>query len=339
MTFTQEKSPSVIRKLYRFFVPKTEKSSATLDLVLHTQQVVEHQKRAVSALIPAIPALAIIYVTVNVLVQVQGDKNLALAIVTNLPLGSLAMVVLLHAAGMILLGMAIAGPAVALDPTQTTFVRKFFWILTFVSAFIYALTISALFALLGLLLAYLTWRKSMAGAAKTFTFREWVQDDTPPQDEALCEIWIKARTLDKKNTDTGPEVYDSPAMTKLDRERRDRRRAIQGAATPDFRNALYRSGAVLISTYGLMMLTTAVQLGPLEIAQFKSGPSITGYVLIANEDRGIVFDPKTRVVKSVVASDITGRLLCTRTPSWSNVTLGDLNRLNSLSWQSRESCA
>lgn len=331
------KPQSLPGRIFRFFVPSAP-SKDRADLALHTAQVVEHEKRAVSATVPAIPAIAIIYVAVNVLVQVDGNKNLALAIVTNLPLGSLAMVVFLNAAGMIFMGLTIAGPAVVMDPTQTPFVRKFFALLTLASALIYALAFSALFALFVLIVAYATWRLRITLDNKPTTFEDWVKSDSAPDDAGLYEIWKKASTVLKEQA-PGEDAFKSPKLTSLKREARDRRRTIHDAANPDFRNAIYRSGAVLISTYGLMLLTSPVQLGPLEIVQLKTGASITGYVLIANEDRGVVYDAEAESARPIVASEITRRLICTKTPTWMSMTLGDLDRVSQLSWTQRESCS
>ncbi|MFC9354792.1 hypothetical protein [Arthrobacter sp. NPDC057013] len=281
--------------------------------------------------------MAVVYVTINVLVQTRGDKNLALAIVTNLPLGSLAMVVLLSASSLFLIGMLLAGPTVALDSTYTAPVRRFFSILTLACALMHALTASLVFSLVFLGFAYINWRLSVTSRERLISFDQWLDHKAGPEDAGLYEIWIKARALSQSAEGAACENVEK--LSRLKREMRDRHRAIRGAAQPDFRNAVYRSGSILISTYGLMLLTTPVQLGPTEIVQFKSGPSVTGYVLIANEDRGIVFDPKSRTAKSIVASDISRRLVCTRHPGWSSLTLGDLDRLDQFSWDSRETCA
>ncbi|TPV51052.1 hypothetical protein FJ661_09780 [Pseudarthrobacter phenanthrenivorans] len=332
------KALPVRQRIFRFLVPDRSRSGGRPDLVLQTAQVVEHEKRAVSAVVPAIPAIAIIYVAVNVLVQVGGNRNLALAIVTNLPLGSLAMVVFLNAAGMVLMGMAIAGPAVVLDQTQTSFVRQFFALATLASAIIYAFAFSALLAVFVLVMAYVAWRLRVPPEPLSLTFRDWVKSNTAPDDAGLYEIWKKARTIyEEQGSDEA--VFSSLKVVSLKREARERRRAIQSAATPDFRNAIYRSGAVLMSSYGLMLLTSPVQLGPLEIVQFKTGTSVTGYVLIANEDRGVVYDAKAKTVRPIVASEITGRLICTKTPTWLSMTIGDLGKASQLSWVQRESCS
>jgi hypothetical protein len=247
------------------------------------------------------------------------------------------MVVLLSASSLFLIGMSLAGPAVALDSSQTAPARRFFLVLTLACALIYALTASLVFAMVFLVLAYINWRVSVSRQPRSISFDQWVNDEVGPEDAGLYEIWAKARTLSQAIDDAAGE--NAEKVARLKREMRERKAAIRGAAQPDFRNAVYRSGSILISTYGLMLLTTPVQLGPIEIVQFKSGPSVTGYVLIANEDRGIVFDPKSRTAKSVVASDISRRLVCTRHPGWSSLTLGDLDKLDQFSWDSRETCA
>lgn len=330
--------PSGWVRFFRLFVPKISKSSERPDLVKQMREVTEHEQRTVSALLPTIPAAAVIYVTVNIMVQVQGNKNTALAIVTNLPLGSLAMVILINAANLILLSMTIAAPAIALDERQQPFVRKVFSVATFVCLYIYALAFSALFAAGSLLLTYIMWRIRHAASTRAQGFTEWVRDDTAPKDAALFEYWTKARTLmHTENAQT--ENTEDGKLLELRRAVRERRQEIWDAGKPDFRNAIYRSGALLISGYGIMLLTTPVQLGPLEIVQLKSGPSIMGYVLIASEDRGVVFDGKNKAVKPIVASDITRRLVCTKTPSWTSMTIGDLAKINEMTWTSREYCS
>ena len=56
----ESKNRSLLTRFFRLLVPKRTKSSDRPDMVRQTRDLIDHEQRTVSALLPAIPAAAVI---------------------------------------------------------------------------------------------------------------------------------------------------------------------------------------------------------------------------------------------------------------------------------------
>ncbi|GAA4265986.1 hypothetical protein [Frondihabitans peucedani] len=261
-----------------------------------------------------LPIAGALLAALNLLQQTHGDNRLTLAILQNVSLTSLAFAVLFGLSTAISAGLAIGFASLTADRSMPPSVRRAASLGTTALLVVTLWTQTATVFCVAFAICYYFWRfppkrfRDLDMQPSGVALEDWF-NLAQPEDVVLRSIWQQGRAADG----IGKEA--------LREKIRSRAKAIS-----DTRPAGIVSGAwvvvfAIFGTYGLTLLTTPVQLAPLESVTFKDHRSGIGYVFAGGSTDGIFVFRDMQSVRQLETGSIASEQLCWAPPSVFSRTL------------------
>ncbi|MFJ3382230.1 hypothetical protein ACIPJ2_17670 [Curtobacterium sp. NPDC090217] len=277
------------------------------DLEAVTREEREVRTGVLSAGVALLPLGAALLAALNLLQQAHGDSRLTLAILQNLSLTSLAFGVLFGLSTAVSAGLAIGFSSVSGDRSMPPSVRRAasigstsLLLITF-----YTQTATVFISALGI--CYVFWRfppkwlRARDSLTIGMPFEQWLEPPEP-EDRVLRQLWQRGR-------------QEPSHLHAISQEVVARQEAIARHRAPGLLAAAWVVVWAIFGTYGYSLLTTPVQLAPLESVTFSSGQQVVGYVFSGSDSDGIFVYRDMRGVQHLKDVKIKSRELCWSPPS------------------------
>lgn len=291
------------------------------DLVEEGRRWQETRRGLFPIVLALIPVVGVLTVVLNLLVQTRGDRDLALAIIQNLPLASLAFLVAANV--LVFLVPVIAGGLLQISadrrqPAQRRMVSKG---LAVIVLLVGVLVMPWYMTVLVGALIFVVWRfgHRLADGQNPSDFGTWLQPPVP-EDFKLRALWLEGRNvLRKDGRNVGGvgglvEVSSEPSRT-LEQIRKRVNRRVQDIQRANRKSTVevFFLSALYLSIGFVSILTTQLQFAPLEMVELPDRGTTVGYVYSQAPDSGVMFVRDTRELIYLDQEGILERHLCAST--------------------------
>ncbi|QWS33051.1 hypothetical protein [Curtobacterium aetherium] len=293
--------------------PPARDSEHAWDLEAVAREERDVRTGLLSAGVALLPLGAALLAALNLLQQAHGDTRLTLAVLQNLSLTSLAFAVLFGLSTAVSAGLAIGFSSVSGDRSMPPSVRRAASLGSTALLIVTFYTQTATVFLFALGICYFFWRfppkwlRARDRQQSGLPVEEWLQG-SQPQDRVLRQLWQKARQHPAEMRPIAEKVLS-------------RQENIAQHRVPGLLSAAWVVLWAIFGTYGYSLLTTPVQLAPLESVTFGKGASEVGYIFADSDSGGIFVYRDMRSVRRLDSATITARQLCWSPPSIFSRTL------------------
>lgn len=270
-----------------------------------------------------LPLAGALLAALNLLQQTHGDARLTLAILQNLSLTSLTFGVLFGLSTALSAGLAIGFSRIWGDRSMPPSVRRAASLGTLALLVVCLWTQIAPVFLAVLGICYVFWRfppqwlRARDVEESVTALDAWF---APPQpsDSVLRGLWQRGQPM---------TVEDRLALTDEVNARVARINAVRPAG---FVTAAWVVLFAIFGTYGASLLTTPVQLAPLEAVSFADGSVEVGYVFSSSTDEGIFVFRDMEGIHPLEEGEIATRQIC-----WTPATLFSRTLVHAFSSEAR----
>ncbi|WIB15776.1 hypothetical protein DEJ34_01210 [Curtobacterium sp. MCPF17_050] len=316
----QSRALAITRRTFRFLFPKRGYAPAAIDQLKTVQRqtaIIENVGGGSSFAI--LPLIGILGFILNIFARTQGNTNLAIAVVTHLPIGSIAMVILLNLMAFLLIASVNALAQLYGEPGHTARAHYFFGLALFTLILIGLSALSwPLFVIL-LGSAYVYWRSEKVQLrVRLLSSRAYLVDKSPPADEVLRALWFEGRwELHRRGIAveanplfplTVPRPFRARSERTITQEIQDRQDAIDAARGKGAFVRLVTVFVVTISIFSGQLLSQPMNFAAKELVTTGS-KSRVGFVVDTTSGILIV-DERLRTGIYVSRDDVDRRLVC-----------------------------
>jgi hypothetical protein len=279
------------------------------------------QRNFVSGLLAAIPVVGVLTVTLNLLIQVKGNQSVALAIVQQLSLGTLALIISANLVGFLIPCIIVALTTVTADLSFSAQTRNLCMRMQIILIAIGLFTVSWVIVTASATLAFVSWRMKLyvPNAPKELSFPDWLSHGPPPVDRALRALWLEGRKrLQREGVEIASSALDPQLqtlgmpreLTALSAQTASRYAAIGEAGRRTALNAVFAVLMTGLTLYGFSTLISNVQFAPMERVQSADGRLEVGYVFSNAPGQGVFVPRDMSTAVPIMEMDLSKREIC-----------------------------
>ena len=289
----------------------------TRDLLADEREAAAFRDLVINSGVAIVPLVAVLLFVVKLIMQTHGDANIAVAVITNMTLGSVAFVLLLTLLPYLMAGVAAGSAKVYFNPEYAGNVRRIAGVACVVSMLILLLTQPWwLFAAALLFVVIERFAKGQEPVSRV-TLDEWARLPAP-LDHRLRQLWIDLRahqrsvgqTLPSRRGDVGHSDVPLRTSDEIATGVRERYAEIAAPRAKTPLAAIYTTLITIITVSGITLITGPVKLAPLEHLTLENGDAVNGYIFAGSPDRALVLDVNGTSAEYVEVDQVEDRYLC-----------------------------